>query len=527
MPKPEWSPPMSRRRRRLIAVLATTATVAALLPTSASTAAPAGSAPSAERRSGPFAEGHEPADIDNRPARRRRRPAARPGRGRPTRPSAGTRSAPRTRSAPAGTPLATGLSADPETAARAVPGRATATCSASTQPRWPTWSGCWSGRSARARSSLLRQRFGDLPAAHDGLVAVAVSRRHGAPGQLLAGPRHRARPQPATLSAPTGVAAALRRRGADRRRRSASHDVRLVAVPTPADGPRAAYEVTLIGPTTPTTRPRTPPTWTRRTGEVLVREDLVDFDSDNPQLGGLPGHPAADAARATPGCAGASPGARLRARGASTRPPARRGTSTSPPARRRSPPGQLGQHRASRWGAGTPAVPATPSPTRDYVYPFTDQWHQARCDPAVFTSAQRNDADAAIANLFAMHNRMHDWAYHLGLHRGDLEPAGGQPRPGRARRRRRAGPRPAGRADRQPQQRQPGHPAGRPAADHQHVPVAAGRRRGVPAVRRRRLRHDGDRPRVHPRDHQPDDRRPGQRHRLVSRAARWASAGAT
>ena len=82
------------------------------------------------------------------------------------------------------------------------------------------------------------------------------------------------------------------------------------------------------------------------------------------------------------------------------------------------------------------------------------------------------------------------------------------------RRRRRAGPGAGRRAGRQPQQRQPGHPARRPAADHQHVPVAAGGRRRLPAVRRRRLRHDGDRPRVHPRDHQPDDRRPGHRHRL-------------
>src|SRR3712207_2913748 len=27
----------------------------------------------------------------------------------------------------------------------------------------------------------------------------------------------------------------------------------------------------------------------------------------------------------------------------------------------------------------------------------------------------RNDIDAARANLFAMHNRMHDWSYHLGF----------------------------------------------------------------------------------------------------------------
>ena len=26
-----------------------------------------------------------------------------------------------------------------------------------------------------------------------------------------------------------------------------------------------------------------------------------------------------------------------------------------------------------------------------------------------------NDIDAAIVNLFAMHNRMHDWSYYLGF----------------------------------------------------------------------------------------------------------------
>jgi extracellular elastinolytic metalloproteinase len=44
-----------------------------------------------------------------------------------------------------------------------------------------------------------------------------------------------------------------------------------------------------------------------------------------------------------------------------------------------------------------------------------NQWFVERCDPAVFETAQRNDIDAAIANLFSGHNRMHDWAYRLGF----------------------------------------------------------------------------------------------------------------
>ena len=59
---------------------------------------------------------------------------------------------------------------------------------------------------------------------------------------------------------------------------------------------------------------------------------------------------------------------------------------------------------------------ATVSPTRDYSYAWTNQWLQQRCNPdTTFTSAQRNDIDAARANLFAMHNREHDWAYLLGF----------------------------------------------------------------------------------------------------------------
>ena len=67
------------------------------------------------------------------------------------------------------------------------------------------------------------------------------------------------------------------------------------------------------------------------------------------------------------------------------------------------------------WDATTPQLPATPSATRDYVYPFTNQWNAGKCDPATLDSPQQADVDAATANLFAMHNRMHDWAYHLGF----------------------------------------------------------------------------------------------------------------
>jgi extracellular elastinolytic metalloproteinase len=59
--------------------------------------------------------------------------------------------------------------------------------------------------------------------------------------------------------------------------------------------------------------------------------------------------------------------------------------------------------------------PATPREDRDYSYEWTNQWAEEKCNPDVFTSPQRNDIDAAAANLFAMHNRMHDFSFHLGF----------------------------------------------------------------------------------------------------------------
>ena len=88
-----------------------------------------------------------------------------------------------------------------------------------------------------------------------------------------------------------------------------------------------------------------------------------------------------------------------------------------------------------------------------------------------------------------------------------------QLRQGRRRGRSRARQRPGRRADRRlpelhgPRQRQPDHAPGRRRADHEHVPVAAGGGRVLPALRGRRLRHVGDRPRVHARDLQPHGRR--------------------
>jgi extracellular elastinolytic metalloproteinase len=260
---------------------------------------------------------------------------------------------------------------------------------------------------------LLRQRFGDLPAGHDGLVSILVA--NGRAVRVTSSlSRDTRAPEQATLSAADGVAAALRDAGL-----TASQvgpvDVREVAVPTPAGGPRAAYQVTLMS--TDAADPTGYSTYVDgRTGDVLVREDLVDFDSDNPIWSVFQATPPATI----------EPGTDPRVHWCLTDVPGCVRTVHDPVS------GQAwdidlttGQptftsagnsaQNVIRWGGGTPEVRATPSPDRNYTYPFTDQWQQAKCDPAVFASAQRNDADAAVTNLFAMHNRMHDWSYHLGF----------------------------------------------------------------------------------------------------------------
>jgi extracellular elastinolytic metalloproteinase len=56
------------------------------------------------------------------------------------------------------------------------------------------------------------------------------------------------------------------------------------------------------------------------------------------------------------------------------------------------------------------------SPTRDYVFPWTDSWNQSDCNASLgFTPGVSWDVSASVVALFVAHNRVHDWAYHLGL----------------------------------------------------------------------------------------------------------------
>ncbi|HWM13313.1 MAG TPA: M36 family metallopeptidase [Gaiellaceae bacterium] len=67
-----------------------------------------------------------------------------------------------------------------------------------------------------------------------------------------------------------------------------------------------------------------------------------------------------------------------------------------------------------------PFVPSPPqfrptSPTRDYLFPWTNDWFTGGCEPTPGAPGATWDDSAAAVNLFAMHNRMHDWSYFLGF----------------------------------------------------------------------------------------------------------------
>jgi extracellular elastinolytic metalloproteinase len=259
----------------------------------------------------------------------------------------------------------------------------------------------------------LRQRFGNLPAGHDGLVSILLmgDRAVRVTSSLS---RDTSAPQPATLNANKAVSAALADAGLTARQVERV-DTRLVAVPMPADGPQAAYAVTLFSKSV--AEPAAYTTYVdARTGGVLVREDLVNFDTDNPTWAVFPAAPPASIPPGTDPreiwCFTAKTGCVRQVRDPAGGQEWDLLLDQTPSAPSFTALGNSAWSQVN-W-AGTP-VDATPRTDRNYVYPFTDQWRQARCNPTVFTSLERNDSDAAAANLFAMHNRMHDWSYHLGF----------------------------------------------------------------------------------------------------------------
>ncbi len=314
-----------------------------------------------------------------------------------------------------GTPLATGLSRDAATAARAYiaanrdvlglsPSGAAALQQIAVAPM------------GRGAAVIFQQRFGGLAAGVDGILSIGV--RDGAVWHLSSSlARDGAAPAAATLSKADAERIALGDAGVTG---GSIARTELVAVPTADRGVRAAYQV-VLGANLSGAEPVAYSTYVdARDGSILVREDLVDSDADNPRWDAFENSPPLDYSSTDTrvqwcfltgvGCDEVV------------------GTSASPLAWDVNP--ATGTSTLTTNGNNAIAVhnwnnnnafsvgteTATASPTRDYTYAYTNQWFAESCNPdTTFTSPQRNDIDAARANLFAMHNRMHDWSYHLGF----------------------------------------------------------------------------------------------------------------
>lgn len=340
-------------------------------------------------------------------------------------------------------PLAEGLGADPEQAARAYlkAGERLFGLPAEQVDALETVAVNPIGE---GHAVLLRQRFGDLPAGVDGMVAVGV--RDGAVRHVTSTlSRDTSAPPAAAITEQQALEIAATDGEIDLAT-AVTKRVTKVAVPAP-DGVHSAYEVVLIGGTD-----GDPAAYTTHvdavSGRILVRENLVDHhhDGDNPKWDVFPANPPANYSsrdtretwchRNERGCdyvPGGDP-----ATGKAWDVDHETGESSH---------SSLGnaartyENRAS----GDPFTVGTRSnvltPDRNYRYPWRNTWFEAKCNPAVLDQPGEADLEAAIANLHVMHQRMHDWSYKLGFtetawnmqqDNGDRGGLGGDPEQGNA-----------------------------------------------------------------------------------------------
>ncbi|MDP9384650.1 MAG: M36 family metallopeptidase [Actinomycetota bacterium] len=308
----------------------------------------------------------------------------------------------------------------------------------------------------KGHAVLLRQRFGDLKPTQDGLVAVGVvDGKITYVSSSLSGDA--GAPAPATLTAVDAYRAAA----ADVGRNLAADAIsagglnrgwfefgvegsaetqraRLVALPTP-QGTRTAWETLILdndeGPFAVTHF------IDARTGDVLYRTSRVDYAQARWQV--FPANPPLDPKDSTDnreiwcwepaeGCQrvlkGAEPmGDKIGTIGTPERTgewDTEQATATGPALPTETTQGNAAtttenwENFRTRTRPGQQAVSAR----REYTSTgaratWTNAWSRARCNPTTAFGPNNNNNDilAATVNLFAMHNRMHDWSYQLGF----------------------------------------------------------------------------------------------------------------
>ena len=312
-----------------------------------------------------------------------------------------------------------------------------------------------------------RQRIGGLVAAEGGLLNVALRRQAGRWNVVYAGGTITGDTTllgPAELTGREALVRAARALGLKLRVRDLTRKgsrrgwsllktdrlagpqrAKLVAFPTPNAGPLAAYE-TLVTDMAEGAPLAVQSVVDARTGKVLMRANLVDHAVDNPRWEVFPrnpkvglnhypwNYPSDDIRRIwcwTPDPSCDKP--RIQGSPHPTVP-----WDTLPPGSTSLPAGTsfttVGNNAYTRESWYSQVIPpfgpvlpgptqyAPVSPTRNYLYPWKNVWFETLCDPANLPPAgpaasggEANDVNAAAVNLFAMHNRMHDWSYHLGF----------------------------------------------------------------------------------------------------------------
>lgn len=339
--------------------------------------------------------------------------------------------------------LASGLSKDPAAAARAYLERERAAYGLTSQDV-AALDVVAVNPMGEAKVVTLRQTFGGVPAGVDGLAVVAV--RDGAVSFVSStlAPTDSSATQrlaPATLTpaqaierAATHVGATATKvteRGSAAKSREAAggwrnftaaglrgdQRVKEVVVPVPGGSPRTAWHVEVSEKADQMYAVYVDAV----TGEVIVREDQVDEyapseDPGNPRWSVFEPNPSLDLSStdtrdvwcwtAGPGCTDVV------------------GSAASPKAwdidpATGAPTGTTSGNNAFTFGdwAGDAVVQQYP-PTkadRTYQFPWTNAWQKGKCNPDLYSTPGGNDIDAATTHMFAMHNRLHDWAYGLGF----------------------------------------------------------------------------------------------------------------